>query len=387
MSAVDTKQPARRPTDGMLALARDIAEGRQRDAGTATKVPASVYIDPEYWAREKAAIYDRLPQILCPSALLPEAGMAVPHDATGRPLLITRDKDGVAHVFLNVCRHRGTRLVEGNDVQCTKKLVCPYHAWTYSVDGRLLALPRPDTFPGLEKDGYSLVELPSCETGGLIWFCPREETADFTLAQTIGADFDALGMGEQVLFRRKTHEVAGNWKLIMDAFLESYHVTRLHAKTIGPFFKDGATSGDMIGPHARSAVGRLEDMDKVDLTDMAALRRVVTYAYQLLPGALIIPSPDYINVMVMMPQAHDRTLVEDFMLIPEHPTTDKARDHWERSWALLDGGVFASEDFRAAELGQQGLATGAVPELTLGTLEGGIRRYHETVEAALAADA
>ena len=387
MSAVDTKQPARRPTDGMLALARDIAEGRQRDAATATKVPASVYIDPEYWAREKAAIYDRLPQILCPSALLPEAGMAVPHDATGRPLLITRDKDGVAHVFLNVCRHRGTRLVEGNDVQCTKKLVCPYHAWTYSVDGRLLALPRPDTFPGLEKDGYSLVELPSCETGGLIWFCPREETADFTLAQTIGADFDALGMGEQVLFRRKTHEVAGNWKLIMDAFLESYHVTRLHAKTIGPFFKDGATSGDMIGPHARSAVGRLEDMDKVDLTDMAALRRVVTYAYQLLPGALIIPSPDYINVMVMMPQAHDRTLVEDFMLIPEHPSTDKARDHWERSWALLDGGVFASEDFRAAELGQQGLATGAVPELTLGTLEGGIRRYHETVEAALAADA
>ena len=387
MSAVDTKQPARRPTDGMLALARDIAEGRQRDAATATKVPASVYIDPEYWAREKAAIYDRLPQILCPSALLPEAGMAVTHDATGRPLLITRDKDGVAHVFLNVCRHRGTRLVEGNDVQCTKKLVCPYHAWTYSVDGRLLALPRPDTFPGLEKDGYSLVELPSCETGGLIWFCPREETADFTLAQTIGADFDALGMGEQVLFRRKTHEVAGNWKLIMDAFLESYHVTRLHAKTIGPFFKDGATSGDMIGPHARSAVGRLEDMDKVDLTDMAALRRVVTYAYQLLPGALIIPSPDYINVMVMMPQAHDRTLVEDFMLIPEQPATDKARDHWERSWALLDGGVFASEDFRAAELGQQGLATGAVPELTLGTLEGGIRRYHETVEAALAADA
>jgi hypothetical protein len=89
--------------------------------------------------------------------------------------------------------------------------------------------------------------------------------------------------------------------------------------------------------------------------------------------------------MVLMPQAHDLTLVEDFMLIPEHPVTDKARDHWERSWALLDGGVFASEDFRAAELGQQGLSTGAVPYLTIGTLEGGIRRYHETVEEALRA--
>lgn len=385
MSAVETAQPAPRPTDGMLALARDIADGCKRDSAGRSTVPAHVYIDPDYWMREKAAIYDRLPQILCPSALLPEPGMAVPHDATGRPLLVTRDAEGRAHVFLNVCRHRGTRLVEGTDSCKTKKLVCPYHAWTYAVDGRLLALPRPDTFPGLEKADYGLVELPSKETGGLIWFAPQKQTADFSLAEKLGEDFDALGMGEQYLFRRKLHTVNGNWKLIMDAFLESYHVTRLHAQTIGPFFKDGVTSGDMVGPHSRAAVGRLEEMEGVDLTDMAQLRRVVTFAYQLLPGALIIPSPDYINVMVMMPQSHDLTLVEDFMLIPEPPATDKARGHWERSWALLDGGVFASEDFRAAELGQQGLASGAVSELTLGTMEGGIRRYHEVVEEALRA--
>ena len=385
MGVPATMATGRRPTDGMLKLAQDIAGDIRHEGLGQTTVPARVYTDPEYWAREKAAIYDRLPQIICPSALLPEAGMAVPHDSTGRPLLVTRDAQGTAHVFLNVCRHRGTRLVEGAEVQCTRKLVCPYHAWTYAVDGRLLALPRPDTFPDLDKSAMGLVELPSCETGGLIWFCPQEATADFSLARRLGEDFDALGMGEHVLFRRKTHRVAGNWKLIMDAFLESYHVTRLHAQTIGPFFKDGVTSGDMIGPHSRSAVGRMEEMEGVDLEDMAQLRRVVTFAYQLLPGALIIPSPDYINLMVMMPQAHDHTLVEDFMLIPEAPATDKARDHWERSWALLDGGVFAGEDFRAAELGQQGLATGAVPHLTLGTMEGGIRRYHETVEEALRA--
>ncbi|WP_100261298.1 aromatic ring-hydroxylating oxygenase subunit alpha [Qipengyuania seohaensis] len=385
MGVPNTLATGRRPTDGMLRLARDIAENKQHENLRQSSVPASVYTDPDHWQREKTAIFDRLPQILCPSAVLPDPGMALPHEATGRPLLVTRDADGKAHVFLNVCRHRGTRLVEGNDVARTKKLVCPYHAWTYSVDGRLLALPRPDTFPELDKGGMGLVELPSKETGGLIWFCPQESTADFGHADKIGEDFDALGMGEHVLFRRKTHEVAGNWKLIMDAFLESYHVTRLHAQTIRPFFKDGVTSGDMIGPFARSAVGRLEEMEGVDLEDMDQMRRVVTFAYQLLPGALVIPSPDYINVMVMMPQAHNRTLVEDFMLIPEHPSTDKARDHWERSWALLDGGVFASEDFRAAELGQQGLETGAVPELTLGTMEGGIRRYHETVEEALRA--
>ena len=135
----------------------------------------------------------------------------------------------------------------------------------------------------------------------------------------------------------------------------------------------------------RSAVGRLEEVEGVDFDDMAALRRVVTFAYQLLPATIVIPSPDYVNVMVLMPQAHDLTLVEDFMLIPEAPATDKARDHWERSWALLDGGVFASEDFRAAELGQQGLESGAVSQITLGTLEGGIRRFDETVQEFLRA--
>ncbi|KEO91720.1 ferredoxin [Erythrobacter longus] len=371
-----------KPTAGQLALADNIKTGTPREIDAIGTVPASRYTCPEHFAREKSALFDRLPQVLAPSALLPDTGMVVPHDDTGRPLLITRDREGAVHVFLNVCRHRGTRLVEGGEVQCAKRMVCPYHAWTYSTDGKLLALPRPETFPGLDKREYGLFELPSCETGGLIWFSP-EQGADFTDAHAISADFDAFGMRDLHLFRRKTHQVKGNWKLIMDAFLESYHVQRLHADTIGPFFKDGITSGDNVGPHMRSAVGRMEEMEGVDFANMAELRKIVTFAYQLFPATVIIPSPDYVNVMVLMPTAHNYTVVEDFMLIPEDPKTPKALDHWERSWKLLDGGVFASEDFRAAELGQQGLETGAVSEITLGTLENGIVQFDAIVQEHL----
>jgi hypothetical protein len=110
---------------------------------------------------------------------------------------------------------------------------------------------------------------------------------------------------------------------------------------------------------------------------------VITFAYQLFPATIMIMSPDYVNLMVLMPQSVDRTLVEDFMLIPQAPQDAEEQDHWERSWTLLDEGVFAGEDYRAAALGQAGLASGSIDRLTLGTLETGIRHFHDQVEQAI----
>ena len=370
------------PTAGQIALAETLHRGDRRNDLAITHVDASAYTNPMRHDAEQEMLFSRLPLVIAPSALLPQNNMAVPHDGFGKPLLITRDGEGKAHVLLNVCQHRGTRLVEGSEAVCAARLVCPYHAWTYKTDGSLAGLPRPDSFPGLDKGDFHLKRLPTLEAGGLIWFA-FDEAADFSEAARLGEDFDAFAMAGQHLFRRRTHDVAANWKLIMDAFLESYHVQRLHASTIGPFFQDGIASGDTIGSHQRSAVGREAALEALAARDWPTLRSAITYTYQLFPGTVLIVSPDYMNLMVLMPQAHDRVLVEDFMLIPEPPATEKALKHWEKSWNLLDQGVFAAEDFRAAALGQQGLQSGALDRITLGTLEAGIRRFHDSVEAAL----
>ncbi|MBY0581889.1 MAG: aromatic ring-hydroxylating dioxygenase subunit alpha [Sphingomonas sp.] len=370
------------PTMGQLDLANRLAAGGTRASMGITHVDATAYTSAQRHIAEQQAIFSKLPLVIAPSALLPKPNMAVPHDGFGKPLLITRDKAGVAHVFLNVCQHRGTRLVEGNEPVCASRLICPYHAWSYALDGRLTGMPRPDVFPGLDRADFGLKRLPTVEAGGLIWFA-FDEKADFSEARALGDDFHAFDLPGQYLFRRRTHRVAANWKLIMDAFLESYHVQRLHSETIGKFFKDGVTTGDMIGPHQRSAVGREADLVAAAGNDWPALRAAITYTYQMFPGTVLIVSPDYMNLMIMMPQSEGDVLVEDFMLIPEPPATDKALDHWERSWNLLDGKVFAGEDFRAAELGQQGLASGAIDRMTLGTLETGIRHFHDQVEARL----
>lgn len=380
---MDAPTRSLRPSPGQRALAEALARGEAMSGKAIQSVPSSVYIDPDRYEAEQQAIFRKLPLIVAPSALIPLANQAVAHDGYGTPLILSRDGQGEAHVLANVCRHRGTRLLESSEeAMPASRIVCPYHAWTYRSDGQLIGLPRADCFPGMDKADHGLLQFRDYECGGLVWFS-HDGKEDFVEIDMLCEDFDAFGISSHYLYKRKTHQVAANWKLVIDAFLESYHVQRLHAQTIAPFFADGITAGDMIGPHQRAAVGRSEYLAEIDREDWAALRRAVTFTYQVFPNTILIMSPDYINVLVVMPQSVGRCLVEDFMLIPEAPQTNEAEAHWRRSWDLLDGGTFAAEDFHAAALCHRGLESGLLKEATLGTLENGIAEFHARVEAAL----
>jgi phenylpropionate dioxygenase-like ring-hydroxylating dioxygenase large terminal subunit len=379
---MDMPRTPRRPTPGQRALAEALSRGEAALGEGVQTLPASVYIDPERFEAEQRSIFDRVPHLLAPSALLPENGQAVAHDGYGTPLIISRDQEGKAHVFANVCRHRGTRLIDSYEVAPAKRIVCPYHAWAYKPDGQLTGMPRADCFPDFDKSTHGLREFPSIEAGGLIWWA-KDDSADFGDAQALAPDLDAFGLGDLYLYRRRTHDVAANWKLFVDAFLESYHVQRLHANTIATFFTDGITAADTIGRHQRAVVGRESYLAEIDRDDWGQLRKSLTYTYQLFPASVIIVSPDYINLLVGMPQNVGRTLIEDFMLIPEAPTTNDAAAHWQRSWDLLDGGTFAAEDFQAAALCHRGLASGQIDEIVLGKLEAGIADFHRKIEQAL----
>ena len=139
------------------------------------------YIDQRYFDLEQTHVFRKSWLMAGHLDQLPEPGCFKTWDRViGEPVILFHGKDGQIRAFYNVCRHRGTRLVEGGETLCAPRLVCPYHAWAYMLDGGLAAIPRADSFPGLDKADHHLAELSSHEAGGLIWFARGE--ADFAEA-------------------------------------------------------------------------------------------------------------------------------------------------------------------------------------------------------------
>jgi phenylpropionate dioxygenase-like ring-hydroxylating dioxygenase large terminal subunit len=346
--------------------------------------PASIFTDEARFREETDKVFRRLPVPVTLSTMIAEPGSVLAHDGYGVPLIVTRDRDGKVHAFLNACQHKGSKVVESSDPHKAARLVCPYHAWAYGLDGRLVAVPREETFANLCKESRGLVELPAREGGGLVWVhLDRHATPDFeAIDAQIVEDFEKLGLPEAHVYGRKSFDLAANWKLVLEPFLEGYHVQRLHARSIGDMFADVPNVVDQFGLHSRQISGKADYTP--DLLDAPGvnIHSIVTHAYLAFPSTVVVTSPYYISVMIIMPTAVNRSRVDYFMLTRTPADNPKAKELYERSYDLILK-VFGTEDFRAAEISQTGLASGALDTVVYCGLETAIPKYYETLERFL----
>lgn len=350
-------------------------------------IDPAIYRAPERFQAERERLFGRLPLCLGHADQL-EPGSVLAFELCGVPVLIARARDGELGVFLNVCRHRGARLVATEGEVCRRQsLVCPYHGWTYRLDGSLAGVPRAEAFPDLDKHLRGLRRLPSTVRHGLIWAMLDAEAELPDMAAYLGEldrELDAIGIGNHRFYRQHAVTRAANWKLIVDAFLEVYHVTRLHAGTIGPFFSDSVAVNDGVGRHVRALIARERTPEIRTLAPQHWSPQVHgTLVHQIFPNSIFIYHPDYISHLGLFPSAADQTLFVHTMLIPEKPADEKAEAHWRRSFELIDNGVFNKEDLVICEQIQRGLKCGANDTLIVGRLEQNLRRFHASVEAAL----
>ena len=376
------------PTAGQLALVRALPDNDQFAWGEGTwKVPIDSCFTEEHHEAEQARVFNRLPLPVAPAGLLPENGSFACRQVYGKDIIFTRDREGTVHAFLNVCMHRGSRIVTDERTQKKRLLSCPFHAWTYNLEGRLVGVPRQETFKDLDKSKHGLKRLQCRELGGIIWLKPDlQADDDFSMVPAeLTDDLTALGIPTMHLFATGVHEVAANWKLVMDTFQEGYHVTRLHSETLKGRFEDTIELVDLVGLHMRRAAGRIgyhRDSLAGREDSLSDLRRLVTFHYTLFPNAVVICSQIYVNFMVFVPTGAASCRVINYMLTDHAPRDAKDLDRFTRSHDMTDKSTFL-EDFAAAEYSQVGIATGALKEFTLCPLEQHVWTFHQILDAVM----
>ena len=345
--------------------------------------PAKIFTGKERFDREQEKVFRTKPVAVTVSALL-KPGHVIAHDGYGVPLLVSRDKEGVARVFLNACKHKGAKLIDGCEVHKRNLVTCPYHAWSFALNGDLIAAAREETFADFDKHTRNLTELASKEFAGLIWvILDRSVEPDWSnLHPQIEADFKSMRIDQAHVYGRRTFELNANWKVILEPFLEGYHVQRLHSKSIGQLFADTPNVTDTFGPNIRQISGKMGFTPAALEVEGENIHKTVTHAYEVFPNTVVVTSPYYISVMIIMPKSAGKSVVDYFMLTPVAPDSEKAEALYSKSYELIQH-VFGKEDFWAAEMSQQGLESGALDTVIYSGMEETILTFYDILESHL----
>ena len=363
--------------------------GTPLTVGPVARIPVEHYTSREVRDAEIERLFRPLPLIVGHASELAR-GHVLAHDEYGVPMLLTRDGDGRFRAFLNVCRHRGMRLVDGIAARPAASVVCPYHGWTYRLDGALRHRLHAESFDDCTAGAVNLVALPAEERHGLLWVVPTPDAA-MDVAAFLGeldGELPFCGIEGLRLFRTVQAEYPANWKLIVDAFLEAYHIRVLHKDTISPFFLDSLAPAAHIGPHSQSLVARRAAEawlaeGAVPPADFATLCDIATPSHVLFPNVVTIFHPDYLSLITLYPVDAETLSWTHRMLVPADRMTPDWTPHWEKTFALIEQGVFEKEDIACAVAIQRGLKSGANRHLTAGRAEQGVGWFHAEVERAL----
>ena len=297
---------------------RKTADSFQPGART---LPGEYYTSPEILSRDRERIFSRLWNCAGRSASLHAPGEFVARDVAGESILVVRGRDGRLRAFFNVCRHRGTRLCRDASGRFDGAITCPYHAWTYGLDGRLRGAPHMQEVAVFRNDDYPLHDAAVAEWGGFVFvnIAPHPQPFASWFAP-IGRRLERFDLEHLETRHRRVYDVAANWKLVFQNYSECLHCPVIHPGLAQRLpYQSGANDlieGPFLGgymeltPGSESATtsGRRCAPPISPAMDGDDGRRA--YYYSVLPNLLVSVHPDYVNYYLLTPMAADRTRVE-----------------------------------------------------------------------------
>ncbi len=339
--------------------------------------PVDNYRSQEQLAAEIQFVFRRSPTPFCPSAALPDVGSYVAREAGGTPLLAVRTQDGTVQGFRNACRHRGVQLAEGSG--CAKAFVCPYHGWSYALNGRLLGVPHEYGFPGLNKEQYGLVPVKTEERCGMVFITQDEPH----LTDKSFDELPELFAPEQEIIATREGEIAANWKIMLEGFLEGYHIRPTHRESFYPYGFDNLNIIELFGRNSRVVfpfrrIAKLKDVPPQE----RRVEGLLTYVYHLFPNVLITVLSHHTNIVILEPVALDRTKTFTYTLTNRGSSAIELRETVKRDATFVDQ-TGAAEDRAVICAIQRGLGSGANRVFTYGLFESAIVHFHRTLDAIL----
>jgi glycine betaine catabolism A len=277
-------------------------------------------------------------------------------------IIVLRDRSGTARAYYNVCRHRGTRLCEDHRGRFSETIQCPYHAWTYSLDGRLVGAPSSADIEGFTKSDYPLHKVSIESWEGFLFINLSENPEPFAQAfEPLIGRFTRFNLSRLAVARTIEYDVRANWKLLFQNYSECYHCGPVHpplAKITPPtsgendLIEGPFTGGFMVineGSESLTLSGRACGLMVGDLPKEDHNR---VYYYAIFPNMLLSLHPDYVMFHTLWPEATDRTRIFCSWLF--HPDTLN-----DPSWNPEDGIQFWDmtnrQDWHICEQSQLGV--------------------------------